>query len=137
MFIIFNLRGFSRNLRKEISKSSKYYFVDMGFRNALIRNFNPLHIRADAGAMFENFAVMERVKFLTHSRQYANFYFWRTYDQKEIDLIEEKQGELRAYEFKQREGEANKKAALEFTQTYPNSRFEVITQNKLDGFLLR
>ncbi|MBI3160983.1 MAG: ATP-binding protein [Chloroflexi bacterium] len=136
MFVIVNLRGFSRNLRKEISKSSKYYFVDLGFRNALIRNFNPLNIRADAGAMFENFAVIERMKTFHHQRRYANFYFWRTYDQKEIDLIEERQGELRAYEFKWKGGEANARAAREFTEAYPNSRFEVVNPSGLDKFLI-
>jgi predicted AAA+ superfamily ATPase len=135
MFVIVNLRGFSRNLRKEISKSSKYYFVDMGFRNALIRNFNPLHIRADVGALFENFAVIERMKNLLHQRRYANFYFWRTYDQKEIDLIEEKQGELKAFEFKWKDQGGNAKAANEFTATYKNSQFQVITPANFDKFL--
>lgn len=135
MFVIVNLRGFSRNLRKEISKSSKYYFVDLGFRNALIRNFNPLNIRTDVGALFENFAIIERMKTFHHQRRYANFYFWRTYDQKEIDLIEERQGELRAYEFKWKEGEASAKAKKEFTEAYPNSQFQVVNQTNFDAFL--
>lgn len=135
MFVIVNLRGFSRNLRKEISKTSKYYFVDLGFRNALIRNFNPLHIRPDVGALFENFAIIERMKTYLHLRRYANFYFWRTYDQKEIDLIEERQGELRAFEFKWKEGQGNLKAANEFMAAYPNSQFERVTPLNLDAFL--
>ena len=135
MFVIVNLRGFSRNLRKEISKTSKYYFVDMGFRNALIRNFNPLGIRSDVGALFENYAVIERMKMFSHQRRYANFYFWRTYDQKEIDLIEERQGELWAYEFKWKEGEANQKAASEFTTAYANSRFQLVTPSNFGEFL--
>ena len=137
MFVIVNLRGFSRNLRKEISKSSKYYFVDLGFRNALIRNFNPLNIRSDIGALFENYAIIERMKTFHHQRRYANFYFWRTYDQKEIDLIEEKQGELSAYEFKWKEGEVNSKSAKEFTEAYPNSRFQVVNQSNFDEFLAK
>lgn len=137
MFVLVNLRGFSRNLRKEISKSSKYYFVDLGFRNALIRNFNPLKIRSDIGALFENYAIIERMKTFHHQRRYANFYFWRTYDQKEIDLIEEKQGELSAYEFKWREGEANTKSAKEFASVYPNSHFQVVNQSNFDGFLAK
>jgi predicted AAA+ superfamily ATPase len=134
MFVIVNLRGFSRNLRKEVSKSSKYYFVDMGFRNALIRNFNPLNLRADSGAMFENFAVIERMKKYLHKRQFANFYFWRTYDQKEIDLIEERQGELKAFEFKWKDGQGNQKTASEFTQSYTNSSHHVISPAFFDEF---
>ncbi len=135
MFVIINLRGFSRNLRKEISKTSKYYFVDLGFRNALIRNFNPLHIRADVGALFENFAILERIKKNLHQRRSANFYFWRTYDQREIDLIEERQGLLRAFEFKWKDGQANPKTVDEFTKTYTNSQFQVITPANLNQFL--
>lgn len=134
MFVIVNLRGFSRNLRKEVSKASKYYFVDMGFRNALIRNFNPLSLRADTGVMFENFAIIERMKKYLHQRQFANFYFWRTYDQKEIDLIEERQGELQAFEFKWKDGQGNQKAANEFTSAYENSRYQVVTPAVFDGF---
>lgn len=100
MFIIFNLRGFSRNLRKEISKTSKYFFYDVGLRNAIIRNFNPLNLRDDSGALFENWFIAEKIKKSQYSHQPANFYFWRTYDQKEIDLIEESAGRLLAYECK-------------------------------------
>lgn len=135
MFVIVNLRGFSRNLRKEISKTSKYYFVDVGFRNALIRNFNPLHIRADTGVLFENFSMIERMKKYLHQRQFANFHFWRTYDQKEIDLIEERQGELKAFEFKWREGQGSPKAAQEFAAAYENSQYQTITPSNLDSFI--
>ena len=135
MFVLVNMRGFSRNLRKEISKTSKYYFVDLGFRNALIRNFNPLHIRADVGALFENFSIIERMKSYLHHRQFANFYFWRTYDQKEIDLIEEKQGELKAFEFKWTASQGNLKAATEFTNAYQNSQYHVVTPQGFDDFI--
>lgn len=131
MFIIINIRGFSRNLRKEISKTSKYYFVDLGLRNALIRNFNPLTLRSDKGAMFENFCIIERIKSFANKRQAANFYFWRTYDQKEIDLIEERQGKLFGFEFKY--SKVKIKFPKEFLQTYPNSQIDVITrENYLD-----
>lgn len=100
MFILVNLRGFSRNLRKEVYKTSKYCFIDTGLRNALIRNFNPLNLRSDAGELFENWFIIEKIKHASNSRQYANFYFWRTYDQQEIDLIEEKEGRLTGYECK-------------------------------------
>lgn len=135
MFVIVNLRGFSRNLRNEISKTSKYYFWDLGFRNALIRNFNPLSIRSDVGALFENFAVTERMKLFSHQRRYANFYFWRTYDQKEIDLIEEREGKLMAFEFKWKDGQGNLKAADEFTSAYENSRYQVVTPSSFDEFM--
>lgn len=135
MFVIINLRGFSRNLRKEISKTSKYYFVDLGLRNALIRNFNPLNLRSDKGVMFENFCFMERLKMLINKRQYANFYFWRTYDQKEIDLIEEKEGEMKAFEFKWFEKKKITSGAKEFQKTYEKSTFQIITPNTLADFL--
>ncbi len=135
MFVIVNLRGFSRNLRKEISKTSKYYFVDLGFRNALIRNFNPLAIRPDVGALFENFAVIERMKTFFNRRRHANFYFWRTYDQREIDLIEERQGTLTAFEFKWKDGKFKGKSAVEFTSAYANSRFQLVTPSLFDEFL--
>ena len=137
MFIIVNLRGFSRNLRKEISKTSKYYFIDLGLRNALIRNFNPLNLRNDVGVMFENFCIVERIKALVSKQKMANFYFWRTYDQKEIDLIEEKEGKLFAYEFKFKERAKKSKAAEEFLNTYSQSQFEIVSQENLEEFLRR
>jgi predicted AAA+ superfamily ATPase len=137
MFVIISLSGFSRNLRKEISKTSKYYFVDLGLRNALIRNFNPLHLRNDTGAMFENFCIVERIKALVNQRKMANFYFWRTYDQKEIDLIEEKEGKLLAYEFKFKEKNKKHTAAKEFLKVYPKSKFEMISRENLEEFLRR
>lgn len=100
MFVIINLRGFSRNLRKEISKTSKYYFADVGLRNALIRNFNRLNLRQDAGELFENWFIMEKIKSAANAGRPANFYFWRTYDQLEIDLVEERGGKLTGYECK-------------------------------------
>jgi predicted AAA+ superfamily ATPase len=134
MFILINLRGFSRNLRKEVTKTSKYYFVDLGLRNALIRNFNSLKLRPDAGAMFENFAFIERVKTMANRRDYANWYFWRTYDQKEIDLIEEKDGKLKAIEFKLAKGKTST-AGKEFCKNYQESSFEVITPESLEKLL--
>ena len=84
--------------------------------------------------MFENFAVIERMKKYLHKRQFANFYFWRTYDQKEIDLIEERQGELKAFEFKWKDGQGNQKTASEFTQSYTNSSYHVISPAFFDEF---
>lgn len=133
MFVIVNLRGFSRNLRKEISKTSKYYFWDLGLRNALIRNFNPLHLRNDAGFLFENFSIVERQKILSNNSVWTNHYFWRTYDGKEIDLIEEKGGKLTGFEFKWSEKrKISKSAASEFTRTYPQSNIMIINPDNFE-----
>ncbi len=133
MFVIVNLRGFSRNLRKEVSKSSKYYFVDVGVRNALIRNFNQLDIREDLGRLFENFFIMEKIKKSHYNNQLANFYFWRTYDQKEIDLIEERDGKLVGYECKW--SDKNIKAPSEWLKTYTNSSYEIVSKDTYDKYL--
>ncbi|MFC5192714.1 ATP-binding protein [Algoriphagus aquatilis] len=125
-FVIFRLHSFSRNLRKELAKSQKIYFYDVGIRNAVIRNFNELNLRTDAGGLWENFCITERIKFNQNHRRFINTYFWRTYDQKEIDYIEEKDGHLTCFEFKYAEG-ATGKFPAEFPETYPNSSFKVIT----------
>lgn len=136
MFVIFNLRGFSRNLRKEITKTSKYYFYDLGLRNALIRNFNPINLRQDVGGLFENFCVVERLKTISNHGDHANHYFWRTYDQKEIDLIEEKGGRLEAFEFKTNPmNKAKNTTFKEFLETYPGSQATTINPTGLDDFL--
>jgi len=136
MFVIVNLRGFSRNLRKEVYKTSKYYFMDLGMRNSLIRNFNPLHLRNDAGVLFENFCVIERQKVLSNRRHFANFYFWRTYDQKEIDLIEEREGTLFGYEFKWSEKRKIPRSTFrEFQQAYPQSELRIIIPDTIDRLL--
>jgi len=135
MFIIINIRGFSRNLRKEISKTSKYYFTDLGLRNAIIRNFNPLKLRADGGALFENFGILERIKFLSNMKKHASFYFWRTYDQKEIDLIEEKDGKLNAFKFKFGDGKIPTATKSEFLKTYPQSEFKLINKENIEDLL--
>lgn len=129
-FVLIPLHGFSRNLRKEVTKMNKYYFVDTGVRNALIANFNPIRMRDDAGALWENFMILERMKWNAYSRSKANYYFWRTYDQKEIDLIEESGGVLRGFEFK---WNPSSKAAppAGWLDTYPNATWETVSP---DGF---
>ena len=93
-FVIFRLSAFSRNLRKEIGKACKIYFYDLGIRNSLVNNFNPLDLRGanETGALWENFCIVERLKYNQARNYLANTYFWRTYDQKEIDYIEEARG---------------------------------------------
>ncbi|MCX6269696.1 MAG: ATP-binding protein [Bacteroidetes bacterium] len=124
-YIIFRLRSFSRNSRKEIAHGQKIYFYDLGIRNALIRNFNPLKLRDDVGRLWENFCVVERLKFNLNNRRLVNTYFWRTYNQKEIDYIEESGGQLTAFEFKY----SPAKTAVppkEFSENYGGSRFKTV-----------
>jgi uncharacterized protein len=133
-FVIFRLKSFSRNLRNELKKSRKIYFYDNGIRNALINNFSPLNLRADKGALFENFLVSERMKFLHYNGQYVNRYFWRTQNQQEIDYLEEQDGLIHAYEFKW--GAATKaKLPLTFSKAYPEHTFRLITSESFDFFL--
>lgn len=134
LFVIFNLRGLSRNLRKEISKTSKYYFYDSGVRNAIIRNFNEFNLRDDVGHLFENFFIMEKLKLANNVGRPANFYFWRTYDQKEIDLIEERAGKLMAYEVKWRNKKI--KAPKDFLAAYPNSEYAAVDKESFERYLL-
>jgi predicted AAA+ superfamily ATPase len=99
-FVILRLSGFSRNLRQEVTSKAKYYFLDPGIRNALIAQFNSPDQRNDLGQLWENFIVIERLKYRTYNTIPANMYFWRTYDQQEIDLVEERDGHLYGYECK-------------------------------------
>jgi uncharacterized protein len=124
-FVIFRLPSFSRNLRKEIAKNSKYYFYDLGIRNSLIQNFNPLELRNDQGALWENYCILERKKYLEYMQMGANFYFWRNYEGQEIDFVEERGGKLHCYEFK---WNSKKKAKLpnSFQKAYPNNSFAVV-----------
>ena len=125
-FVIFRLNSYSRNLRKELNKSQKIYFYDTGIRNSIVQNFNDLLFRDDLGGLWENFCIAERMKFNQNNRRFVNTYFWRTYDQKEIDYIEEIDGKLNCFEFKFNQ----KKTAFipkEFVESYPNSTFITIS----------
>lgn len=133
-FIILKLGSFSRNLRKELARSQKFYFYDLGLRNSLLQNFNSLDTRSDTGALWENFCLIERVKANQRKQRLVNMYFWRTYDQKEIDLIEETGGNLYAWEFKYSPVQKAKKPA-EFLRTYPGSGFNVIHRENYYSFL--
>lgn len=99
-FVIYRLPGLSRNLRSEITRKSKYYFYDVGIRNALIGNMNDLNIRNDVGQLWENFVITERLKYRKYHTVFANQYFWRTWEQNEIDLVEERDGKYIGYECK-------------------------------------
>ena len=132
-FILFNLRGYSRNLRTEVVKKSKYYFYDNGIRNAVVSNFNPIEKRNDLGPLWENFLVIERLKNQSYKKIYSNNYFWRTWDKKEIDWIEEKGGSLYAFEFKYQRSKKNN--FFDFKSIYPNSRGKIITKDNYLDFI--
>lgn len=132
-FILYNLRGYSRNLRKEITKKSKYYFYDNGVRNAIISNFNPLNLRDDVGKLWENFLVIERLKKQEYHQVFANNFFWRTWDKDEIDWIEEREGKLFGSEFKYSSGKI--KGAEKFMAAYPNSEIKIITKDNYLDFV--
>ena len=134
-FVTVRLGGFSRNLRSEVTSKAKYYFMDNGIRNSLIAQFNGLSQRNDVGQLWENFVFMERLKHRTYQSIYANMYFWRTYDQQEIDLVEERDGLLHGYEAK---WSTNKliKAPKIWGGAYPSASFSVITPENYQEFIL-
>ncbi|RLC34561.1 hypothetical protein DRH14_02715 [Candidatus Shapirobacteria bacterium] len=133
VFVIFPLSGFSRNLRNEITKMSKYYFYDLGIRNALISNFNKIDNRNDLGQLWENFVIIERIKKNSYTNFFTNYYFWRTHQQQEIDLIEENSGKLFAYEIK---WQAQKSQAPQlWSTTYTNSVFKEINSDNYLNFI--
>lgn len=132
-FVLYNLRGFSRNLRNEVTKKSKYYFLDNGIRNAIISNFNPLPLRDDIGKLWENFLIAERLKKQAYQPIYANNYFWRTWSQKEIDFIEERDGKLFGYEFAW--GQKKVRSPKEWLTAYPNAEFQIITRDNYFEFI--
>ena len=134
VFIIHKVEGFSRNLRKEISKSSRWYFYDNGIRNAIVANFNQLVVRNDIGLLWENYMISERIKFQQYHRMIVNNYFWRTYDQQEIDWVEERDGTLFGYEFKW--GEKKVKTPGAWSRAYPESEFFVITPTNYHDWLI-
>ncbi len=134
-FIIFRLGGFSRNLRNELKASRKIYFWDLGIRNAVIGNLAQIENRNDIGELWENYAISERMKQNAYRNSFANTWFWRTQQQKEIDFLEEEDGHLYAYEFKWNDRKAKAKCPESFRSAYPDATFKVITPNNIDEFL--
>lgn len=134
VFIIYKIGGYSNNLRKEVTKSSKWYFCDNGIRNAIINDFRLLSLRNDQGILWENYGFSERIKKTNYEQQGAQYYFWRTYDQQEIDLIETKNGELVAVDFKW--GNQKKKIPGFFAKNYPNASFSIINKENYLDFIL-
>lgn len=132
-YIVFRLPAYSKNPRKEVTKSGKWFFYDNGIRNALIGNFKPLSLRNDSGSLWENFIISERIKYFNNKRENVNFYFWRSYSKQEIDLIEEYQESIKAIEIKL--SKKNAKCPSSFKKLYPESEFNQINRyNIFDYF---
>ena len=125
--IIYKVSGFSRNLRKEVTKNSKWYFYDNGIRNTVIANLNPFPVRNDIGVLWENYIISERIKFQKYSSMLVNNFFWRTYDRQEIDWIEDRSGKLYAYEMKWKTPKS--KIPMGWEKAYPDSEFNIINQD--------
>lgn len=131
-FVIFRLKGFNRNLRKEISKMDKIYFYDLGVRNVIVDNMKQLKDRNDQGQLFENFLVIERLKLLSYTQTLGSMYFWRTYTGAELDYIEEREGNLYGYEFKYMNKQVS--APKTWEQTYPNAHFKQVNSQDFVPF---
>ncbi len=134
-YIIFRLGSYSRNLRNELKFSRKIYFYDIGVRNVLISNFAQIENRTDAGALWENFVISERKKYLHYSMQFPNTWFWRTKQQNEIDYLEERNGKLSAYEFKLNPNGKFRKPVT-FMNAYSEADFKIIHKDNIEDFLL-
>lgn len=134
-FVVFRLPALNRNVRNEIKKSKKIYFYDCGIRNAVINNFKSIDSRTDAGALWENYVIAERMKFLHYQNIDAKQYFWRTTQQQEIDLVEEYADSWLAYEFK-RNIQAKKRFPQTFTDNYKNVELSIVTPANVEDFLL-
>lgn len=134
VFVLKKIEAFSRNPRKEISKSTRWYFYDNGVRNALIANVNRLELRNDIGDLWENYLVSERLKYQSYNRMVVNNYFWRNYNQQEVDWVEERGGEIHAYEFKWNPNKI-KGAPSAWKTSYKDAKFETIHQNNYLDFI--
>lgn len=135
VFVLHKLSGFSKNLRKEVTKSSKWYFYDNGLRNILIANMNPISLRNDIGQLWENYLISERLKQQTYDSKIVNRYFWRTYSGQEIDLIEERDGRLDGYEIKW-SNNRKVKPPPKWTTTYDNATFQAINRTNFYDWIV-
>jgi predicted AAA+ superfamily ATPase len=135
VFVLFKVEGFSRNLRKEVVKSSRWYFYDNGIRNGIINNFNKIENRNDIGALWENYLASERIKKQHYQKTRTNNYFWRTYDQQELDWLEEKGDNLAGFEFKWNENRKSK-IPTAFAKAYPEASYEVINKDNYLEFVM-
>jgi uncharacterized protein len=133
VFILKKVEAYSGNLRKEIAKMSRWYFWDLGIRNAIINDLRPISQRNDIGELWENYLINERLKHLKYNNRIVNVYFWRTYDQQEIDWLEHENGILAAYEFKWAAEKV--KIPKAFITNYPEAKFEIISKNNYLDFI--
>lgn len=134
-FVIFRLNAFSRNVRNELKKSRKIYFYDNGVRNAIINNFKSIGLRTDAGALWENYLIVERLKMLKYAQMYGSRFFWRTTQQQEIDYLEERDGSIEAFEFKWNP-QTKVKFPKTFTDAYPESSLKLVHPQNYEEFLI-
>jgi hypothetical protein len=132
--VIYPRRGFSRNLPKEVVKNYRWYFADNGICNALINQFSPLAPRQDIGQLWENYFLSERQKRNAYREEQANSYYWRTYDQQKIDLVEERNGQLTALECKWQEQKV--KTPVAFTNAYPAAKYTVVHQGNYEEWVV-
>lgn len=135
-YIIFRLKSYARNLRNELKASRKIYFWDLGIRNAVIGNYSQVESRTDVGNLWENFVIAERLKKNHYDGSYAQSWFWRTQQQKEIDYLEDADGEIKAFEIKWNERKTHTKCPVIFTKAYPNTDYKVITPKNIESILL-
>lgn len=135
-YIVFRLNSFSRNIRTELTKSKKIYFYDLGVRNAVLRSFAPMELRQDKGALWENFFIVERLKYNHYADRLVNMYFWRTSDKQEIDYIEECNGELHLFEMKWNEKKRQVKFPNQFLETYHPQRTDIVMPENYLPFLI-
>ncbi len=135
-YIVFRVGSFSRNLRNELKNGKKIYFYDLGIRNAVINDFRPAELRDDVGALWENFVLIERLKQISYSRSFTDIRFWRTSEQKEIDIIEDTDGQLTAIEIKWNPSKAKTKIPEKFAQAYPDAKYKVITPENAFEYIL-
>lgn len=134
-YIIFNLRPFSSNKRKEIAKKSKYFFYDLGIRNAIISEYSPIEQRNDTGALFENFVIVERMKYNAYMKNHYNAFFWRTSNNNEVDLVEEHSGTITGYEIKYGRN-AKSKHKNKFLEYYNNADFKLISADNFTDIII-
>lgn len=135
-YVLYSLPGLSRNLRNELKKNRKIFFYDTGIRNAVLQNYAPISLRGDIGALWENFFIMERIKYNAYKGRHVNYYFWRTTSQQEIDLIEESDGEFSIFEMKWNPAKISFKFPQSFMETYNPKQAVVVTPENYIEFLI-
>ena len=135
-YVLYSLPGLSRNLRNELKKTRKVFFYDTGIRNAVLQNYAPMSLRGDMGALWENFFIMERIKYNAYNGRHVNYYFWRTTSQQEIDLIEESDGEFSIFEMKWNPAKASVRFPQSFMEAYSPKQAVVVTPENYLEFLI-